>query len=356
MKRSELLNKAVCTLLAAGTSTLLAGCGEPDRPAELVVWHGAEQRVGHLGDAQDDFNLMGVVNGNEFSYSVNGDQRVPLEVSFEPFGFRRRGAPGHFNADIPISALKAGENFIDVFAQGSDKEMRSRVQLNRATEGESPLPMTIDWNEIGHPQDVGQLVDGLWAIEDAGLRSATPLYDRLFLIGNRTWTDYRISSSITVHGVPDENGPKSGGSGLGFILRFAGHSVSEPRFPDAQPKWGYQPFGGICWLRWEKDQPSIDPTRQFYRGDRDEFQDAGPLPGFKLGKTYGITAECETSESDPTTTIYRLRVWPAELEEPEGWDFQVEQTSDAALRKGGVALVAHHVDVTFGGVSVTVLP
>ena len=77
---------------------------------------------------------------------------------------------------------------------------------------------------------------------------------------------------------------------------------------------------------------------------------------FKLGKTYGITAECETSESDPTTTIYRLRVWPAELEEPEGWDFQVEQTSDAALRKGGVALVAHHVDVTFGGVSVTVLP
>ena len=352
MKRPHPKERAVSALIIAASGLALIGCGEPDRPAELQIWHGAEQRVGHLGDAQDDFNLMGVASGNEFSYTVNGGARVPLNVPFEPFGFRRLGEAGHFNADIPISSLNAGENLIEVFAKGPETEIGGSVKLHRAAEGECALPFAVDWSELSHPQDAGQIVDGQWAIEGDGLRSEMPLYDRLFLIGNRTWTDYRVTNQGTVHGIPEENGPKSGGSGLGFILRFAGHSVTPPRFPEAQPKWGYQPFGGICWLRWTKGSPTTDPTRQFYRGGRDEFQDGGPLSGFALGQTYGMTAECETSESDPNSTTYRLRVWPADREEPEGWDFQIEQTSDAALRAGGVALVAHHVDVTFGDVSV----
>jgi hypothetical protein len=331
----------------------LAGCGEPDRPAELKIWHGAEQRVGHLGDAQDDFNLMGVLSGNEFGYSVNGGASIPLDVSFDRFGFRRLGEAGHFNADIPISSLKPGANLIEVFTKGSENEITKKVQLVRAEAGECALPLSIQWGEVDHIQDVGQAVDGRWVVEADGLRSKEPLYDRLFLFGNRTWTDYRITTTVTVHGVPDENGPKSGGSGLGMILRFAGHSVTPPRFPDAQPKWGYQPFGGICWLRWTKGAPAVDPTRQFYRGDRDEFQDGGPLSGFAIGETYGMTAECTTSPTDPSTTTYRLRVWPKDREEPEGWDFQVEQSSESALRAGGVALVAHHVDVTFGDVRIT---
>ncbi len=353
MKQHSLKNRAVSTLLVAASGLALVGCGEPDRPAELKIWHGAEQRVGHLGDAQDDFNLMGVASGNEFSYAVNGGERIALSVPFDPFGFRRLGEAGHFNADIPISSLKAGENVIEVFAKGPEVEISGSTKVHRATEGECPLPLAIDWSDTKHPQDVGQIVDGLWSIADAGLRSEEPLYDRVFLIGNRTWTDYRITTSVTVHRVPDENGPKSGGSGLGFIMRFAGHSVTPPRFPDAQPKWGYQPFGAICWLRWEKGSPTVDPTRQFYRGDRDEFQDGGPLSGFALDKTYRMTAECVTSETDPNTTTYRLRVWPSERDEPEGWDYQIEQTSDSALRAGGVALVAHHVDVTFGDVTIT---
>ena len=345
--------RSASALLIMAASVASVSCGEPDRPAELKIWHGAEQRVGHLGDAQDDFNLMGVLSGNDFSYSVNGGAPVPLSVSFDRFGFRRLGEAGHFNADIPISSLNVGANVVEVHTKGGEKEVTQSVKLHRAADGESPLPLAVQWSEIGHLQDVGQVVDGHWAIEPVGLRSKQALYDRLFLFGNRTWTDYRITTTVTLHGIPEENGPKSGGSGVGFILRFAGHSVTPPRFPDAQPKWGYQPFGGICWLRWEKGAPAVDPTRQFYRGDRDEFQDGGPLSGFALGKTYGMTAECETSDTDPSTTTYRLRVWPADRDEPEGWDFQIEQTSDSALRTGGVALVAHHVDVTFGDVAIT---
>ena len=37
------------------------------------------------------------------------------------------------------------------------------------------------------------------------------------------------------------------------------------------------------------------------------------------------------------------------------WSFQVTQESSLALRTGGVALVAHHVDATFGDVTITAL-
>jgi hypothetical protein len=40
----------------------LANRHERERFArEIEIWHGEHQRVGHLGDAQDDFNLLGRV-------------------------------------------------------------------------------------------------------------------------------------------------------------------------------------------------------------------------------------------------------------------------------------------------------
>ncbi|MFT6109191.1 MAG: hypothetical protein ACJA2W_002108 [Planctomycetota bacterium] len=340
------------TRLAPIMLAVLASCGEPDRPAAVEVWHGPAQRVGHLGDAQDDFNLMGQVNGNEFAYSVNGGAPRPFTVSFEEFGFRRLGAAGHFNLDVPVASLKEGDNVIELFTRSARSEASATTTVHRFMEGAAELPFTAQWGEVQHLQDVGQLVDGHWKVASGVLHSEGALYDRLFLIGNRSWSDYRVTTTVTVHRVPEKNGPKSGGSGLGFILRFAGHSVTPPRFPEAQPKWGYQPLGAITWLRWSKENPKADPVRQFYRGDRDESKDAGPLAGFSTGSRYGITAECVTSPDDPATTTYRLRVWPADRAEPEGWDYEIEQTSDTALRGGGVALVAHHVDVSFGDVKV----
>ena len=46
------------------------------------------------------------------------------------------------------------------------------------------------------------------------------------------------------------------------------------------------------------------------------------------------------------------RLWPAAAVEPLAWDWEHVQASPDALRRGGVALVAHHVDASFGAISV----
>lgn len=320
--------------------------------AGLEVWHGSAQRIGHLGDAQPDFNLMGVASGASLTCAVNGGEPFELEIARGEFGFRRLGAAGHFNADLPIDSLKEGPNEVLLRAEGGGATASAMVVVERATEGDCPLPFAADWSELDHSQDAGQIVDGLWSLEPGGLRSPQPLYDRLFLIGNRNWTDYEVRTTVTLGSVAERTGPKSGAPGLGVILRFAGHVVDPPRFPDAQPKWGFQPFGSILWLRWTGGH-TAPPVRQFYRGDRNASEDGAALEGFALDTPYALRARCDTDPDDPSKTRYRLRVWPEGEPEPDAWDLDVAQESEDALRAGGVALVAHHVDVTFGDVTVT---
>lgn len=58
-----------------------------------------------------------------------------------------------------------------------------------------------------------------------------------------------------------------------------------------------------------------------------------------------MKGRCETLAGDGVTR-YSFKVW--NRQEPEGWDFQVTQKSDVALQTGGLALVAHETDATFG--------
>ena len=339
------------TTVAAASGAYLAfyGAGSrTERPLRLDVWHGEAQRVGLHGSAQPDFNLMGIAGGRETWVSVNGGEARELTLGEGPFGFRRLGAEGHFNADIPIAALEPGTNQLRIVATGTEGRLEETVALEYIADGSCALPFEIRWSALDHIQDAGQAVDGLWQLEPRGLRSKEPLYDRLFLIGNPDeWRDYEVRTTVTVHEVAAETGPKSGAPGVGLIMRFAGHTVDPPRFPDAQPKWGFQPFGAILWLRWTQGADE-GPVRQFYRGDRNESKDFAVLASFAEGATFELRAACETSTSDPNSTTYKLKVWPSGTEEPNAWDFMVLQSSDEALHSGGIALVAHHVDVTFG--------
>ena len=58
---------------------------------QIRVWYGLEQRVGHLGEAQDDFNLLGEVicpEGTvELRYTLNGGLPVSLSVGDRSDGF-----------------------------------------------------------------------------------------------------------------------------------------------------------------------------------------------------------------------------------------------------------------------------
>jgi hypothetical protein len=249
------------------------------------------------------------------------------------------------------------------------------VNVTRET-GSYALPATISWSGTGNPQDVGQYVDGQWQHTGGALRTQRPGYDRIFLIGQEDWQDYEVLVPVTIHEV------FAGTAGLGILMRFTGHIVGGHRnWPDAQPKWGYQPFGGIGWLRWVSG-PNNDPTMQFYYGDYDAWDNFGnpaakladpsPTPfgspeqtksfsqaEVALGSTYWMRMRAETqpdaSDGDGVT-LYSWKIWEEGTSEPANWSFQVSQASQYALRQGGVALLAHHVDASFGDVEVSEVP
>jgi hypothetical protein len=322
----------------------------------IEIWYGMQQPVGFLGDAQDDFNLMGHVSPygdvDRLYYTLNDGEAVDLSFS----AFRRLARDGDFNADIPIESLKMGSNRVRITAVANDESQVSKEVIVVRESGAQPLPVTIRWSRVTNPQQVGQFVDGKWALTSSGLQVVETGYDRLFLIGNRTWKDYEITADVTVDNVDPRPSPQSGPHGLGLIMRFAGHVVGGHReFPDAQPKWGYQPFGAIGWLRWNGGEEKA-PEVCYYAGDSDVQECHGTFAA-KTGTPLTMRMRAKTLEDngDEGVTRYSFKVWERDKTEPSEWNWQVEQSSEHALRKGGVALVAHRVKATFGEVNVVPL-
>lgn len=346
--------RAALIFLAAAFAPALVPQEQRKDPL-IRLWHGDLRRVGHLGDLQDDLNIGGHIEAwrelDRLQYRVNGGHPIPL--SFR--AFRRLARDGDFNADVPIGMLAAGRNTVAIEAWFRDgRSARKDVTVIRQN-GSSPLPLQVRWRDVRHIDDAGQAVDGEWLVTAEGLRTARPGYDRLFLIGDRSWRDYEVRTSVTIHSLETETPSYSGGHGVGLILRFAGHVTGGPRhFPSGQPKWGYQPFGAIAWLRWNRQDPARAPVIQFYRGDSDQTAEFGAF-SLEAGSTVGLRFACRTlpdTVDGAGVTEYRFRLWRLPAEEPDTWNLTYVQTSRDALRQGGLALLAHHVDATFGDVSV----
>jgi hypothetical protein len=311
----------------------------------VEIWHGLHRRAGHLGDVQEDFNLLGHVHAvnpiASLTCSVNGGAPSPLRFTV----FRRIVKYGDFNADIPLASLYAGKNHVSIQATDSAGQTASaKITITRHLTGAYPLPAKIAWRSVQDVEDVGLCTDGRWTYGPDGLRTAEIGYDRVFLIGNRTWKDYEVTAPVTIHAFSQRNGPQSGSvHHAGFCLRWAGHS-SENNAPGEQPKWGLHPRGGIVWVT---SRDGILPVmRQFYPGDSERWQTFAPFP-IQFGRPFWMKGRCETQEGDGVTR-YSFKVWNTPEREPNGWDFQVIQKSELALRVGGLALVAHELDATFG--------
>jgi hypothetical protein len=353
MHRRKFLTASSIRVLATSSGLRSLGAAQTPGPHSLEVWHGETQRVGHLGDAQDDFNLMGHVEPwrdlDSLTYQIPKNAAVPMFFR----AYRRLVNDGDFNADIPLGRLQTGPNQVTITARFRDGHTLSKTVTVIKGTGHCRLPVSIRWQQMKHPQDAGQIVDGRWDVTKQGLRTLQTGYDRVFLIGERDWQDYEVLTSITVHRVPSETSPLSGGNGVGVILRFAGHVTGGPRyFPSGQPKWGYQPFGAIAFLRWDKGKPAESPHTQFYPGDSDRYANKGRF-ALRLEESYAIRFGCETLPDDAEgrgVTRYSFRIWKSSDAEPEAWTWQELQSSKIALRRGGAALLAHHVDVTFGDV------
>ena len=327
---------------------------------EVEIWHGLNQKVGHLGTAQDDFNVMGKVlpadSITSLTYQLNNSPDIQLNFGEGTPGYRRFAELGHFNADIPIAELQPGENTVKIIATDRKGQQTNQKVIIDLQSGSYPLPVHIDWKKITDPQDVGQYVDGQWEIEPDGLRTRHMGYDRIFLIGEKSWQDYEITVSLVINQVSDTTSPVSGGNGLGILFRFTGHVIGGHRnFPKAQPKWGYQPFGAITWLRWDLDESQNLPSKEFYRGDDNNTINHGQFP-VQPGVRCWMKAKCQTlpDKNDGNgVSVYCFKIWRDGEKEPAQWDWQETQVSRYANRNGGVALIAHHVDVTFGNIWIT---
>ena len=250
--------------------------------ARIEIWHGTQQRVGHLGNGQADFNLMGRVQDPQkllaLQYTLNDS--IPVELNFR--AYRRLAMDGHFNADIPIAALAPGRNTIEVQGRFADGSVgRQTVTLERLS-GASPLPVHIDWSGVSDPQDVGQYVDGHWRVGEDGLRPEHLGYDRLFLIGDETWQDYQITAVVKIHEVTPETGPLSGGNGLG--RRPALHRTRDRRpapLPDRSAEVGLPAvrrdrLAALEARRCRRRRiPTIPPRR--LQGHGQPWQGRGPL-------------------------------------------------------------------------------
>lgn len=332
-------------------------------PPVIDVWHGVRQKVGHLGNAQSDFNLLGNVSAGVRSliWSLNGTAPRSLRIGTRQDGFgdsRRLAGTGDFNADMPIQHLHPGDNHITLTAtDGQGQQTTVLVTVERLV-GTAPLPLHVAWHNVGDPQNVGQYVDGQWGMDGQGLRTLRTGYDRMFLLGEAHWQDYEITVPVTIHRVDARTGPASGRNGVGLLMRFTGHVIGGHRhFPAAQPKWGYQPFGAIGWLRWGQGGEHT-PLLQFYRGDRDTTKNFGTVyvhSGQTIWMKMRATTLPDESRGDGVTR-YSWKWWRYGTAEPRHWTWDVTQSSPQALRRGGVALLAHHVDATFGDITIIPLP
>jgi hypothetical protein len=320
----------------------LAAPGDP----EIDVWEGLSQNYGTPGVPQKIYNVLGRVSDDTFvdtlTYSLNGAPDQPLSIGPDTFRLQN---DGDFNIDINRNNLNTGINIIDITAEDSQGNTTTvTVALNYTPQNTWPLPYNIDWDNVAGLTDVVQVVDGLWDFTSNGARVLEWGYDRILAVGDLAWTDYEITVPITVHARDAlDLGFPSIGPGIGLVMRWQGHSNWQGR----QPNIGYLPMGASVWYDFSNNNGTYQLS-----GDAGPLQFDNTGKKLVLGTTYYWKYRCESQPDG--STFYAAKVWALGQPEPPGWLLSgFEGFGD--LQNGCVLLIAHHVDATFGDVSVVPL-
>ncbi len=330
---------------AAGNTTI----GEPNElrftreglPV-IDVWYGDRQEFGRNGVPQRWVNILGNVSDDdgvtELSYTLDGGPRQPLDIGPSD---RRLANEGDFNADLLFDEMQPGEHVVELRATDSlgNTNTRSVTVVLARTLGPA-LPHEIVWADAASPNDVAQVVDGNWVVEEDGsLRTAEIGYDRLVAVGDREMTDYEIVFPVVMHEVSEEGyGEIDGTPGMGLTVGWTGHWVED----ETQPPWGYWPSSGEAALNWD----TLDETSLAVAGNNATPQDSvGPVR-IPLGEKIWTRVRVEKLEKGPQIS---MKAWLDGTAEPAGWAVSVTGTTGSP-DAGSVAIVAHHVDVSIGDV------
>jgi hypothetical protein len=322
-------------------------------PPSIDLWYGNQQAFGRHGHPQRWVNILGHVSSPNrkirgLTYTLNREsQPHPIHIGSDG---RRLMAAGDFNIELDVARLQAGKNVVTITAENTaGRQTTCTLAFDYHCSSAPPLPDTIDWSTVERVQDIAQVVDGYWILADGGLRIHPDYvgYDRAVAVGDRTWADYEVTVPLVVRAVDEAcfGSKTSVCPGLGLILRWNGHTQTPIAFPHLHTGW--LPCSTF-WLKWERERP---PQLQISENQGSLHRDASTVSVPKvvtLGETYWLKGQMQTF---PGGSSYKLKFWQDGTPEPLDWDV-LHQGNEWSKGAGSLLLVAHHVDVTFGNLSV----
>ncbi len=312
------------------------------------MWYGLKQSFGSLGHPSHILHVPGRVQAEAgllvLAYRLNGGDLVPLPVGPSAF---RLAAAGDFNIELDRRRLRPGANQLHISASDqAGAETSVAIHIDYVPHNNWPLPFDANWCQAAQVQELAEVVDGYWQIEAGALRCAEPGYDRLVAIGDAGWTNYEVSVPVTIHAF-DSSPPAmswpSMGPAFGIQLRWRGHYD----WGDIRPARGWHPLGALGrWLllpgqeEFQLEILSGGPANSPVRHERSR--------PFAAGDT--LQLRFSVSESEDGSTRYRLS---SGSEDEAGPLRELEAAAaPGSLRAGSLLLIAHHMDVSFGAVTV----
>ncbi len=327
------------SILMDDNKTVTALFTNPSAGPTINVWYGDTQSFGTPGNAQRWVNILGNVPSSNsitaLSYTLNNGSSHSLNIGPDN---RRLVSPGDFNIEIDRAQLNVGANSIKITAVSSNFGTTVKtVTVNYNATNRWPLPFNVHWDAVTNLQDVTKVVDGLWAKVSGGVRTSIVDYDRVLAFGDVGWSDYEVTVPLTINGL-DRSGANNGISiapGFGLTPRWNGHTDI--------PVAGWDPHVG--WL-----PAGLTPWADFGGGDKLYVNGpVSPAVTFAVGDTHIWKLRVE---SVPAGVLYSVKVWPSNQAEPSNWTKTVQRdASDVAA--GSLILVAHHVDLTVGDLTIS---
>lgn len=305
-------------------------------PPTIDAWYGDAQTFGALGNPQQFVNVLGNVydiNGiNSLSYTLNGG--TPQSLNIGPDG-KRLLSSGDFNIEIDAADLNAGANTVELTAEDTQGAIATKtVTVNYQSGNVWPLPYTVDYGSISDIEDINDVVnvvDGEWELVSDGIRNSVAGYDRLLVVGDRTWSsNLEVEVPITVHS-------SSSSSGVGFALGWQGHTGS------ASPKLDW-PLEAIGWVRNAHSSPYLEVLT--YSSGAHGTQS---LPSFAIGTTYRLKIRSEAI--DASNSRFQVKIWEDGTTEPGSFNL----SADLPTRDGSILMITHRSEVTWGNMTITPL-
>jgi hypothetical protein len=314
----------------------------------IDIWYGNIQNFGHIGTPQRWVNVLGRIaepeRVSELTYKLNTDPEQLFTLGPDR---HRLANPGDFNIEIDCSDLKNSQYNLSITAEYNNHHKEEKnVTLNITKDRTWPLPYRINWAQAKSISDVAQVVDGLWRLTPQGVRVIEPYYDRVIALGDLSWTDYEICTTVTFHGMRLPN--KSVGDGGANVI----HAALAVRWPGhdnggKQPRVKWYPLGATAEFR-------VNPTyencswRILGGNGMVVHSDNGRtiVPDNPYHMKHRVQSRADNS------AIYSVKLWNTQNKEPDTWDLQMtKEPGDVA--HGGALLIAHYTDVTFGNVEAT---